>query len=66
MKTFLPHLLNFKTSLLSFCFFLCFAINANNKPNTLLIMADDMGYSDIGCFGSDYNNNNDLLFHSKF
>ena len=53
MKTFLPRLLNFKTSLLSFCFFLCFAINANNKPNTLLIMADDMGYSDLGCYCSE-------------
>jgi len=23
------------------------------KPNILLIMADDMGYSDIGCYGSE-------------
>ncbi|TCD12235.1 arylsulfatase [Pedobacter frigidisoli] len=26
---------------------------ANKKPNILLIMADDMGYSDIGCYGSE-------------
>jgi len=25
----------------------------NSKPNILLILADDMGYSDIGCFGSE-------------
>ena len=23
------------------------------KPNILLIMADDMGYSDLGCFGGE-------------
>ncbi|MHC4636985.1 MAG: arylsulfatase [Planctomycetota bacterium] len=25
----------------------------NNKPNIILIMADDMGFSDIGCYGSE-------------
>src|ERR671933_1654975 len=25
--------------------------NGNRKPNVIVILADDMGYSDIGCFG---------------
>ena len=25
----------------------------SDKPNILLIMADDMGYSDLGCFGGE-------------
>lgn len=30
------------------------------KPNFIIIMSDDMGYSDIGCFGSDYINTPNL------
>jgi arylsulfatase A-like enzyme len=30
----------------------------NTRPNILLIMSDDMGYSDIGCFGGEINTPN--------
>jgi len=29
------------------------SISKNSKPNVILILADDMGWSDIGCFGSE-------------
>ena len=29
------------------------SLAAENQPNIILIMADDMGYSDIGCYGSE-------------
>jgi len=32
---------------------LCSAAPAARRPNIILIMADDMGFSDIGCFGSE-------------
>lgn len=30
----------------------------DKRPNIVLIMADDMGYSDIGCYGSEINTPN--------
>jgi len=30
-------------------------LSAKDRPNIVLIMADDMGYSDIGCYGSEIN-----------
>jgi len=30
-----------------------FETNAADKPNIILIMADDLGFSDIGCYGSE-------------
>ena len=29
--------------------------HAAKKPNVLLIMADDLGYSDLGCYGGEIN-----------
>ena len=31
----------------------CCAISAADRPNIIVIMSDDMGYSDIGCFGGE-------------
>jgi arylsulfatase A-like enzyme len=37
---------------------------SNDRPNIVLIMADDMGFSDIGCFGSEIETPNiDRLSH---
>ena len=36
-------------------FISCHQININNnlKKNVLIILADDLGYTDLGCFGSE-------------
>ncbi|MGJ8695747.1 MAG: arylsulfatase [Verrucomicrobiaceae bacterium] len=39
--------------LLTFLSFFCAAIAEEPRPNIILIMSDDMGYSDIGCYGSE-------------
>ncbi|HPF03791.1 MAG TPA: sulfatase-like hydrolase/transferase, partial [Bacteroidales bacterium] len=31
----------------------CSSERPSEKPNLILILADDMGYSDLGCFGSE-------------
>lgn len=47
--------------IISFMLFLLVNIvtcSKTDKPNILLIMADDMGYSDLGCYGSEINTPN--------
>ncbi len=40
------------------CFVICFSLSValggdDQRPNIVLIMSDDMGFSDIGCYGSE-------------
>jgi hypothetical protein len=39
--------------LLVFLFALCPSLFAASQPNFLLVMVDDMGFSDLGCYGSE-------------
>ncbi len=47
----------FTSILLAFLFFSCkseqLSKKENEHPNIIIIMADDMGFSDIGCYGSE-------------
>ena len=32
---------------------ICPTLRADDRPNIIVIMVDDMGFSDIGCYGSE-------------
>ncbi len=44
-----------KTASLAFALLLCiaFPLSAADKPNIIVILVDDMGFSDLGCYGSE-------------
>ena len=33
--------------------FPCSAVTAAGKPNIIVVLVDDMGFSDVGCYGSE-------------
>ncbi|MDR1484673.1 MAG: arylsulfatase [Planctomycetaceae bacterium] len=47
--------INMKTKviLIFFVLFCCPLVFASEKPNIILILSDDMGYSDLGCYGGE-------------
>src|SRR4051812_20263296 len=45
--------MRFLLSLLLMAVF-CLSTKAANKPNIVFILADDLGYTDVACYGSKY------------
>lgn len=47
------HMHSLLPSLIALAALICSSLSAAPRPNIIVIMADDVGYSDIGCFGSE-------------
>ena len=43
-----------KTSLFLILMFSVFILNAQKKPNIIFVLVDDLGYTDLACYGSKY------------
>ena len=46
---------------LNLAFFVCLfatTVTAADRPNIIYILSDDMGFSDLGCYGSEINTPN--------
>ncbi len=48
-----PFLLRLLTLVIAFCFVELVSANEAMKPNVLIFFADDLGFSDIGCYGGE-------------
>jgi len=42
------------TALTPLCCFILGSCRQEKKPNVIFILADDLGYSDLGCYGSTF------------
>ena len=53
LDSIMNHLFNLALSIASLCLLQPLFAGETSKPNVIFILADDMGYSDVGCYGSE-------------